>query len=156
MVHYFVNIFIFSSSADFSEVFRERPLKKLFGSLRGFSVYRAARAVLRIKFVYATMVKSRCRGRGDMERWYSCSFFTTFFLREKESGGKKSAHKRGRRWGCPHSRAYGRAGSPSYVSPPDCSADSETTRLYPKRSTLKELLRNSLARSSFAHSASCF
>ena len=32
-----------------------------------------------------------------MERYFGCSFFTTFFLREKESGGKKSAHKRGRR-----------------------------------------------------------
>ena len=30
-----------------------------------------------------------------MERYFGCSFFTTFFLREKESGGKKSAHKRG-------------------------------------------------------------
>ena len=28
-----------------------------------------------------------------MERYFSCSFFTTFFLREKESGGKKSAYK---------------------------------------------------------------
>ena len=28
-----------------------------------------------------------------MERYFGCSFFTTFFLREKESGGKKSAHK---------------------------------------------------------------
>ena len=32
-----------------------------------------------------------------MERYFGCSIFTTFFLREKESGGKKSAHKRGRR-----------------------------------------------------------
>ena len=32
-----------------------------------------------------------------MDRYFGCSFFTTFFLREKESGGKKSAHKRGRR-----------------------------------------------------------
>ena len=28
-----------------------------------------------------------------MERYFGCSFFTTFFLREKESGGKKSAYK---------------------------------------------------------------
>ena len=28
-----------------------------------------------------------------MERYFSCSLFTTFFLREKESGGKKSAYK---------------------------------------------------------------
>ena len=28
-----------------------------------------------------------------MDRYFSCSFFTTFFLREKESGGKKSAYK---------------------------------------------------------------
>ena len=32
-----------------------------------------------------------------MERYFGCLFITTFFLREKESGGKKSAHKRGRR-----------------------------------------------------------
>ena len=62
-------------------------------------------------------VKSRCRGqsiwKGDvvicfvcvrgelitlprsryMDRYFGCSFFTTFFLREKESGGKKSAYK---------------------------------------------------------------
>ena len=28
-----------------------------------------------------------------MDRYFGCSFFTTFFLREKESGGKKSAYK---------------------------------------------------------------
>ena len=28
-----------------------------------------------------------------MDRYFSCLFFTTFFLREKESGGKKSAYK---------------------------------------------------------------
>ena len=38
-------------------------------------------------------VKSRFRGQRYLKKRFSCSFFTTFFLREKESGGKKSAYK---------------------------------------------------------------
>ena len=32
-----------------------------------------------------------------MDRYFGCSFFNAFFLPEKESVGKKSRHKRGRR-----------------------------------------------------------
>ena len=66
-----------------------------------------------------------------MERYFGCSFFTTFFLREKESGGKKSAHKRGLRRDS--LRSYS-AQFPPYVSPYDCSADSDLTSYRPKRS----------------------
>ena len=49
-----------------------------------------------------------------MERYFGCSFFTTFFLREKESGGKKSAYK----GDCAAIRyAPIRRSFPSYVSP---------------------------------------
>ena len=66
-----------------------------------------------------------------MDRYFGCSFFTTFFLREKESGGKKSAHKRGLRRDS--LRSYS-AQFPPYVSPYDCSADSDLTSYRPKRS----------------------
>ena len=66
-----------------------------------------------------------------MDRYFGCSFFTTFFLREKESGGKKSAHKRGLRRDS--LRSYS-AQFPPYVSPYDCSADSDLASYRPKRS----------------------
>ena len=66
-----------------------------------------------------------------MERYFGCSFFTTFFLREKESGGKKSAYK----GDCAAIRyAPIRRSFPLIYPPDDCSADSDSIGLYPKRS----------------------
>ena len=66
-----------------------------------------------------------------MERYFGCSFFTTFFLREKESGGKKSAYK----GDCAAIRyATIRRSLPLIYPPDDCSADSDSIGLYPKRS----------------------
>ena len=66
-----------------------------------------------------------------MERYFGCSFFTTFFLREKESGGKKSAYK----GDCAAIRyAPIRRSLPLIYPPDDCSADSDSIGLYPKRS----------------------
>ena len=66
-----------------------------------------------------------------MDRYFSCSFFTTFFLREKESGGKKSAYK----GDCAAIRyAPIRRSLPLIYPPDDCSADSDSVSLYPKRS----------------------
>ena len=66
-----------------------------------------------------------------MERYFGCSFFTTFFLREKESGGKKSAYK----GDCAAIRyAPIRRRLPLIYPPDDCSADSDSIGLYPKRS----------------------
>ena len=66
-----------------------------------------------------------------MDRYFGCSFFTTFFLREKESGGKKSAHK----GDCAAIRcAPIRRSLPLIYPPDDCSADSDSIGLYPKRS----------------------
>ena len=67
-----------------------------------------------------------------MERYFGCSFFTTFFLREKESGGKKSAHKRGLRRDS--LRSYSAQFPLLCISPYDCSADSDLTSYRPKRS----------------------
>ena len=54
-------------------------------------------------------------------RYFGCSFFTTFFLREKESGGKKSAYK----GDCAAIRyAPIRRRLPLIYPPDDCSADS--------------------------------
>ena len=70
----------------------------LFGSLPSFSVYRAnAGSFPRIDVVFHRKGQISPPRSRYMERYFGCSFFTTFFLREKESGGKKSAHKRGRR-----------------------------------------------------------
>ena len=67
-----------------------------------------------------------------MERYFGCSFFTTFFLREKESGGKKSAYK----GDCAAIRyAPIRRSFPLIYPPDDCSANSENICLYPKRSS---------------------
>ena len=67
-----------------------------------------------------------------MERYFGCSFFTTFFLREKESGGKKSAYK----GDCAAIRyATIRRSFPLIYPPDDCSANSESICLYPKRSS---------------------
>ena len=67
-----------------------------------------------------------------MERYFGCSFFTTFFLREKESGGKKSAYK----GDCAAIRyAPIRRSFPLIYPPDDCSANSESICLYPKRSS---------------------
>ena len=67
-----------------------------------------------------------------MDRYFSCSFFTTFFLREKESGGKKSAYK----GDCAAIRyAPIRRSFPLIYPPDDCSANSENICLYPKRSS---------------------
>ena len=67
-----------------------------------------------------------------MDRYFSCSFFTTFFLREKESGGKKSAYK----GDCAAIRyAPIRRSFPLIYPPDDCSANSESICLYPKRSS---------------------
>ena len=66
-----------------------------------------------------------------MERYFGCSFFTTFFLREKESGGKKSAYK----GDCAAIRyAPIRRRLPLIYPPDDCSADSDLTSYRPKRS----------------------
>ena len=66
-----------------------------------------------------------------MERYFGCLFFTTFFLREKESGGKKSAYK----GDCAAIRcAPIRRSLPLIYPPDDCSADSDSIGLYPKRS----------------------
>ena len=66
-----------------------------------------------------------------MERYFGCSFFTTFFLREKESGGKKSAYK----GDCAAIRyAPIRRSLPLIYPPLDCSADSDLTNYRPKRS----------------------
>ena len=66
-----------------------------------------------------------------MERYFGCSIFTTFFLREKESGGKKSAYK----GDCAAIRyAPIRRSFPLIYPPDDCSADSDSISLYPKRS----------------------
>ena len=66
-----------------------------------------------------------------MDRYFGCSFFTTFFLREKESGGKKSAYK----GDCAAIRyAPIRRSLPLIYPPDDCSADSDSIGLYPKRS----------------------
>ena len=66
-----------------------------------------------------------------MDRYFGCSFFTTFFLREKESGGKKSAYK----GDCAAIRyAPIRRSFPLIYPPDDCSADSDSIGLYPKRS----------------------
>ena len=66
-----------------------------------------------------------------MERYFGCSFFTTFFLREKESGGKKSAYK----GDCAAIRyATIRRSLPLIYPPDDCSADSDLASYRPKRS----------------------
>ena len=66
-----------------------------------------------------------------MERYFGCSIFTTFFLREKESGGKKSAYK----GDCAAIRcAPIRRSLPLIYPPLDCSADSDLTNYCPKRS----------------------
>ena len=66
-----------------------------------------------------------------MERYFGCSFFTTFFLREKESGGKKSAYK----GDCAAIRyAPIRRSLPLIYPPDDCLADSDLTSYRPKRS----------------------
>ena len=66
-----------------------------------------------------------------MERYFGCSFFTTFFLREKESGGKKSAYK----GDCAAIRyAPIRRSLPLIYPPDDCSADSDLASYRPKRS----------------------
>ena len=100
-------------------------------------------------------VKSRCRGqgiwKGDVFICFVCVrgelitlprsmvygeifrlfVFTTFFLREKESGGKKSAYK----GDCAAIRfAPIRRSFPLIYPPDDCSADSDSIGLYPKRS----------------------
>ena len=105
--------------------------------------------------VFKEKVKSRCRGqsiwKGDvvicfvcvrgelitlqrsryMDRYFGCSFFTTFFLREKESGGKKSAYK----GDCAAIRyAPIRRSLPLIYPPDDCSADSDLASYRPKRS----------------------
>ena len=65
-----------------------------------------------------------------MDRYFGCLFFTTFFLREKESGGKKSAYK-----GDSAAIRYApiRRSLPLIYPPDDCSADSDSVSLYPKR-----------------------
>ena len=64
-----------------------------------------------------------------MERYFGCSFFTTFFLREKESGGKKSAYK----GDCAAIRyAPIRRSLPLIYPPDDCSADSYLASYQPK------------------------
>ena len=64
-----------------------------------------------------------------MERYFGCSFFTTFFLREKESGGKKSAYK----GDCAAIRyAPIRRSLPLIYPPDDCSADSDLASYRPK------------------------
>ena len=66
-----------------------------------------------------------------MDRYFGCSFFTTFFLREKESGGKKSAYK----GDCAAIRyAPIRRSLPLIYPPDDCSADSDLASYRPKRS----------------------
>ena len=100
-------------------------------------------------------VKSRCRGqsiwKGDVVICFVCVrgelitlprsmvygeifrlfVFTTFFLREKESGGKKSAYK----GDCAAIRyAPIRRSFPLIYPPDDCSADSDLTNYRPKRS----------------------
>ena len=66
-----------------------------------------------------------------MERYFGCSIFTTFFLREKESGGKKSAYK----GDCAAIRcAPIRRSLPLIYPPDDCSADSDLASYRPKRS----------------------
>ena len=63
-------------------------------SLRGQSIWKGDVFIcfVCVRGELITLPRSRY-----MDRYFGCSFFTTFFLREKESGGKKSAHKRGRR-----------------------------------------------------------
>ena len=64
-----------------------------------------------------------------MDRYFGCSFFTTFFLREKESGGKKSAYK----GDCAAIRyAPIRRSLPLIYPPDDCSADSDLASYRPK------------------------
>ena len=68
----------------------------------------------------------------DLEKWFDCSFFYAFFLPEKESVGKKSRHK----GDCAAIRfAPIRRSFPLMYPPDDCSADSESISLYPKRSS---------------------
>ena len=67
-----------------------------------------------------------------MDRYFSCSSFYAFFLPEKESVGKKSRHKGGLRRDS--LRSYSAQFPPLCIPPYDCSADSESICLYPKRS----------------------
>ena len=78
------------------EAFRERPLKKLFGTLRGFSAYRAdAGRWLQVNVVFAERVKSRCRGQGIWTDILVVLFPLSFCLKKKAP--KKSRHKGGLR-----------------------------------------------------------
>ena len=67
-----------------------------------------------------------------MDRYFSCSSFYAFFLPEKESVGKKSRHKGGLRRDS--LRSYSAQFPPLCIPPYDCSADSDSIGLYPKRS----------------------
>ena len=128
MVHYFVNIFIFSSSADFSEVFRERPLKKLSvcsGALLCTALPREIYSVSRD-------VKSRLRRL----QWIWRSDLVVRFLPLSFYAKKKVAERKARIRGiAPRfaSLLFG-AVSPFMYSPYDCSADSDLTSYRPKRS----------------------
>ena len=113
------------------EAFRERPLKKLFGTLRGFSAYRAdAGRWLQVNVVFAERVKSRCRGQGIWTDILVVLFPLSFCLKKKAP--KKSRHK----GDCAAIRfAPIRRSFPLMYPPDDCSADSESISLYPKRSS---------------------
>ena len=113
------------------EAFRERPLKKLFGTLRGFSAYRAdAGRWLQVNVVFAERVKSRCRGQGIWTDILVVLFPLSFCLKKKAP--KKSRHKGGLRRDS--LRSYSAQFPPLCIPPYDCSADSESICLYPKRS----------------------
>ena len=82
-----------------------------------------------MKVVFAEWVKSRCRGRGILTDILVVLFPLSFYLKKKAP--KKSRHKGGLRRDS--LRSYS-AQSPPYISPYDCSADSDSISLYPKRS----------------------
>ena len=112
------------------EAFRERPLKKLFGTLRGFSAYRAdAGRWLQVNVVFAERVKSRCRGQGIWTDILVVLFPLSFCLKKKAP--KKSRHK----GDCAAIRfAPIRRSFPLMYPPLDCSADSAKASYRPKRS----------------------